>query len=401
MLPSKMPGGPIQIALIYDKSSDALAKKVEACVRAVAGGVPLAKFRHFDYREPFIHSDINIHLGLPVYVACPWAFVNAIVKVDGVWNEAAHSAYMPAFDAHLSEADASSPSEALAGAVRHMVSLVGERRPKKGNFHCPPVLMPADCPRITVVTPTFQRGKLIDIAFHNLMATDYPQEKIEWIVVEDAEDSTQMVSDKIMSFQMNCPKIVVKYIPLSGRVSIGEKRNIGIEHATSDIIVFMDDDDHYPVTSLRRRVAWLLEGGKSIVGCTTIALYDLLRGVSAVNMPPMDLPLGARISEATLAFKKSAWVERKFGDKSLSEGEDWLTGRETEFLEILPQQIIVAFSHGGNRSGRRIPPADAGAGCFWGFPREYLLFIHKLAGVEVEEVGAGMVPSSSGKGGRT
>lgn len=392
-------GAPIQIALIYDKSTDALAKKVESCVRAAAGGIPLAKFRHFDYREPFIHSDINIHLGMPIYAACPWAFVNCVVRSNGVWKEEAHAAYAPAFDAHLTEADASEPFEALSAAISHMVSLVGERRPKKGNYHCPPVLMPADCPPITVVTPTFQRGALIDIALHNLMATDYPQEKIEWIVVEDAEDTTKMVSDKIMSFQVNCPKVAVKYIPLTGRVSIGEKRNIGIEHASHDIIVFMDDDDHYPVTSIRRRVAWLLASGKSIVGCTTIALYDLLRGVSAVNMPPMDLPLGARISEATLAFKKSAWAERRFGDKSISEGEDWLTGRETDFLEILPQQIIVAFSHGGNRSGRRIPPADAGAGCFWGFPKEYLLFIHKLAGVEVEEIGSGA--ASYSKGGRT
>ena len=29
--------------------------------------------------------------------------------------------------------------------------------------------------------------KLIDIAFHNLLATDYPKDKIEWVVIEDNE----------------------------------------------------------------------------------------------------------------------------------------------------------------------------------------------------------------------
>ena len=46
-----------------------------------------------------------------------------------------------------------------------------------------------------------------------------------------------------------------------------------------------------------------------------------------------------------------------------------------------PQQIIVAFSHGGNKSSRRIPPENPA--CFWGFPKEYLIFIHKLADVNL------------------
>jgi hypothetical protein len=110
-------------------------------------------------------------------------------------------------------------------------------------------------------------------------------------------------------------------------LTIGQKRNLAIEQATHDIILFMDDDDHYPTTSFRRRVAWLTNGTKCgqtshcITCCTTLALYDLKRGVSAVNVPPYELPLSQRISEATLTFYKIAWEERKFPDVSVSEGE--------------------------------------------------------------------------------
>jgi hypothetical protein len=63
-----------------------------------------------------------------------------------------------------------------------------------------------------------------------------------------------------------------------------------------------------------------------------------------------------------------------------------LFGREDDFLEMPPQQIIVAFSHGSNTSSRRVPEgADVKPGCFWGFPKEFLVFIHGLAGVKVEE----------------
>jgi hypothetical protein len=267
-----------------------------------------------------------------------------------------------------------------------------DRKPKRGVAHYPPILNPEDCPPITIVTPTYNRKKMIDIAFHNILATDYPHKMIEWVVIEDHENRLEMASDKIINFQIQAPDIKLKYIPIEGRMSIGEKRNCAISHATNDIILFMDDDDHYPVTSFRRRVAWLTKGAKGgvkgaaqIVCSTTLALYDLRTGVSAVNVPPFDIPFAQRISEATLTFKKGAWLERRFPDVSISEGEEWITGREEQVLEIPPQQIIVAFSHGANQSSRRIPPSGQTPSCFWGFPKEYLIFVHELVGVKVEE----------------
>jgi len=259
---------------------------------------------------------------------------------------------------------------------------VEERKPAKGVY----------CPPITIVTPTYNRKDLIAIAFHNLLATDYPRAKMEWIVIEDNEKTPHMAGEKIMDFQLQVPEMAIKYIPIEGRMTIGEKRNHAIENASHDIILFMDDDDHYPSTSFRRRVAWLTKGmkrgvtgGANIACCTTLALYDLRRGISAVNVPPFELPFSQRISEATLTFRKSAWMERRFPHVSMAEGEDWILGREDQVIEIPPQQIIVAFTHGGNQSSRRVPPVEQKPACFWGFPKEYLVFIHSLVGVQVEE----------------
>jgi hypothetical protein len=52
-------------------------------------------------------------------------------------------------------------------------------------------------------------------------------------------------------------------------------------------------------------------------------------------------------------------------------------------MEIPPQQIIVAFNHKQNSSARKIPDS-ADKGCFWGFPKEYLEFVHKIAGMDIE-----------------
>jgi hypothetical protein len=40
------------------------------------------------------------------------------------------------------------------------------------------------------------------------------------------------------------------------------------------------------------------------------------------------------------------------------------------------------MTHGSNASSRRVP--EGKISCFWGFPPEFLKFLHGLAGVEVE-----------------
>jgi hypothetical protein len=60
-----------------------------------------------------------------------------------------------------------------------------------------------------------------------------------------------------------------------------------------------------------------------------------------------------------------------------------LDGREGDVIELPPQQIIVAMSHSQNSTNRRIPPSGKPS-CFWGFPKEFLKWLHGLVGVEIE-----------------
>ena len=252
----------------------------------------------------------------------------------------------------------------------------------------PPVLSPDACPPISIVTLIYNRKKFFNLACHNIIISDYPKDKIEWILVDDSDDLAEQNSDEILKAASSSNPLKMVYVPLSKKTPVSEKRNIGIRKATSEIILMMDDDDHYPETSFRRRVAWLVKHPwkPKAVSATTIACYDLITAVSAVNSPPMGLPLSQRISEATLTFYKSWWSEKSFpSDIIVGEGEGFLTEREVDVLEIPPQQIIVAFSHGQNVSSRRVPKGDGVTpGCFWGFPKEFLEYIHGLVGIKVQ-----------------
>ena len=258
---------------------------------------------------------------------------------------------------------------------------------KKELKTLPPIVSDSELPSISVVTLLHNRRKFVDLAFHNLLITDYPKDKIEWVVVEDSDITEEQASDKILKFGRQAAPMSVTYIPLPKTVTIGEKRNLACKRAQHDIILMMDDDDHYPPTSFRRRVSWLIKHPwvPQVTCCTTIACYDLLKGTSAVNTPPWALPLCKRVSEATLTFRKSWWETGHFPEVNMAEGEGFLGKEQHEVLELPPQQIIVAMSHNKNSSSRRIPPGPSGKpSCFWGFPPDFLKFLHGLAGVTVE-----------------
>jgi hypothetical protein len=253
----------------------------------------------------------------------------------------------------------------------------------------PPTIAMDDCPPISILTLTYNRRKFIDLAFLNMLVTDYPKSKIQWVIVEDSDDPAKASMDKIKAFESREPGFEITYVPMSHKRSIGYKRNKAVKAAKHDICLNMDDDDVYPETSFRRRVAWLLScagASKKVVGCTMIAMYDLNLGISAVNTPPWALKQSQRVSEASFCFYKDFALENPFPDVQQSEGEGFIdkcTAADL-FLEIPPQQMIVAMSHGKNASGRSWTSGGEPS-CFWGFPKEFLVFLHKLAGVDVAE----------------
>jgi len=249
----------------------------------------------------------------------------------------------------------------------------------------PPVTSQSDCPNISVLTLTYNRRNFIDLAFLNLLVSDYPKSKIQWVVVEDSDDPLLSSSDKIKKFEERQPGIEITYVPMTKKRSIGYKRNKAVQAAKYDICVNMDDDDVYPESSFRRRVSWLMAYPEvKVAGCTMIAMYDLQQGISAVNTPPWALKQCERVSEASFCFWKSYALEHPFPDQQQSEGEAFVP-QDERFMEIPPQQVLVALNHGKNTSSRVIA-GRAETGCFWGWDKQFITWVHGLVGVQVEAV---------------
>lgn len=251
-----------------------------------------------------------------------------------------------------------------------------------------PSALEKDFPPISVLTLTYNRRNFIDLAFLNMLVTDYPKDKIQWVIVDDSDDATKSVLDKIKKFEDRQPGFEITYVPLRNKRSIGYKRNKAVQMAKHDICVNMDDDDVYPEISFRRRVSWLVSNPQAkVIGCTMIAMYDLQQGISAVNTPPWGLIQSQRVSEASFCFQKSYAMENPFPDTQSSEGEAFLTKATADgtFIEIPPQHILVALNHGTNTSSRVIA-GRAQTGCFWNWDKQFIIWLHGLVGVQVEDI---------------
>lgn len=273
--------------------------------------------------------------------------------------------------------------DAFADAVAVKVNAAGDLGAR------PPILPVDECPPVSVVILTYNQPNFVKNFFLQLMSSDFLWNKIQLIVVDDTS-SEKNYGPMILGFRDRIAPMELEYIPLDKKHTIGEKRNIGVKYAKHNIILMADPDDAYMTTSMRRRVAWLTKSGNPKIkaaACTAIACYDLQTGVSFMNVPPYNLPLEERVSEATLTFYKSFWEERPFPSTDSAEGEGFLKGRADAVLELPPQQIIVAFTHGKNASARIVPQKGIKPSCAWGFSKEELIFYHGLAGVEVEEAG--------------
>jgi len=228
----------------------------------------------------------------------------------------------------------------------------------------------ADLPDVSIVTITKDRRKFMPLAKYSYMMQSYPEDKLEWVIVDDGDDP---IEDTLFGIPN------VKYVKCE-KMSVADKRNLGVKEAMYDIVCMMDDDDVYPNNSILQRVAMLLkEPKRGCVFCTTIPCYDITKYSSFMNVPPITLPMSQRVSEATLAFTRTFWEERTFqSGVQIAEADAFIRDREQMCREISPQEVIVSLIHPLNTSSRKTPDMKEPNGCHYGFNEKLFALVSDI-----------------------
>lgn len=210
-----------------------------------------------------------------------------------------------------------------------------------------------ELPTVSVLTVTYNRDFIFDIAIRNWSKFIYPKDKIEWIILDDSTNNSTIKS-KLPDDSR------IKYIRLDKTISnIGKKRNAGIELCSNTIICFMDDDDYYFPDSVMNRVKVLLKYKKDVVGSVNINCIHLIDNTSFITGGGIyTFKNGDKAiicGEATLCFYKTFWEKQKFSDAAKSEEIiDFTRNRIDSFIDLYGGYVMIAFSHGYNMSNRAL-----------------------------------------------
>ena len=192
-------------------------------------------------------------------------------------------------------------------------------------------------PFVSICTPTFNRRPFIPIIIKCFQNQTYPKDKMEWIIVDDG-------TDKIEDLVAHIPQ--VRYFKYDHKLSLGKKRNITNEHAKGDIIVYMDDDDYYPIDRVSHAVDKLLQNPKALCAGSS-AMYIYFKHIQKMYQFGPYGPNHA--TAATFAFRKELLKQTRFDETaSLAEEKKFLKDYTIPFVQLDPLKSILVFSHNHN-----------------------------------------------------
>jgi glycosyltransferase involved in cell wall biosynthesis len=103
-------------------------------------------------------------------------------------------------------------------------------------------------PKVSVVIPVWNPGRFIDRCIESLLAQTMPPGEFEVLFMDDG--STDGTEDRLDKLAAEHPHVVVHHLENSGWP--GKPRNVGIERAAGDYVLFMDNDDALGPEALER-----------------------------------------------------------------------------------------------------------------------------------------------------
>ena len=189
-------------------------------------------------------------------------------------------------------------------------------------------------PFVSVCTPTYNRRHFIPFLIKNFLAQTYPKELMEWVIIDDGEDSVQDLFEGV-----EC----VKYFRYEEKMKLGRKRNLMHEKCKGDIIIYMDDDDYYPPDRVNHAVNRLRSKPQALASGSSL-MYIYFKHLDKIYMFGPYGPSHA--TAGTFAFKRELLKQTKYDDDAeMAEEKLFLKNYTIPFTQLDPMKTILCFSH--------------------------------------------------------
>jgi hypothetical protein len=219
-------------------------------------------------------------------------------------------------------------------------------------------------PFVSVCTPTFNRRPFINAMITCFNNQDYPQDRMEWIIIDDGTDP---IEDLVVAH----PR--VKYFKYDTKMTLGKKRNLLHEKSRGEILVYMDDDDYYPPQRVSHAVHMLVTHPDALcAGSSEIYIY-----FKHIGQMKRFGPYGPNHATAgTFAFKRKLLKNNRYNDDAcLAEERAFLKDYTVPFVQLDPMKVILVFSHEHNTFDKRKLLVNANPDVVRDSPKKVMDFI--------------------------
>jgi glycosyltransferase involved in cell wall biosynthesis len=182
--------------------------------------------------------------------------------------------------------------------------------------------VPMESPSVSCIMPTYNRRAFVPQAIKYFLRQDYPHKEL--IILDDG-------TDKIYDLVPDLPEI--KYVALSQKQTVGEKRNMAIEASRGDIILHWDDDDWMHPCRISYQVGNMLRTKTDVAGISKVLFYDLY--TSRLWLYEYSNRQRVWLCGGSLCYQRTLWAKKKFAP--LNDGED------SKFIRTQPIGKILAL----------------------------------------------------------
>ena len=196
-------------------------------------------------------------------------------------------------------------------------------------------------PFVSVLTPTYNRGKFIPALVACYKAQTYPKDRMEWIVLDDGPEP---IRDLFLSLTKDIPN--VRYIYLDTKVNIGAKRNRLNQEAKGDICVCMDDDDYYPPERVAHAVTKLMsKPDVQLAGSTELYMY-YTNTKQIIKLGPYG-PNHA--TNGTMAYRTQYGKTHQYDETvTCAEEKSFLESYKNPMVQLDAMKVMLVMSHSEN-----------------------------------------------------
>jgi glycosyltransferase involved in cell wall biosynthesis len=205
-------------------------------------------------------------------------------------------------------------------------------------------------PLVSCIMPTYDRRPFVAWAIRYFLNQGYASREL--VIVDDGSDC---VADVVPAD----PRI--RYFRLSGRRTIGDKRNFACEQSNGELIVHWDDDDWSAPWRLTYQVEAFMSQDVDVSGLRALFFCDPAAGRAWRYEYPSRRR--AWVAGGTFCYRRRLWEQAPFEDTSFAEDNNYLWNGSAKRVGVLEDSsFYVARVHAGNTCRKNVGDA-------WWHPR--------------------------------